>query len=157
MKIVDIQVIPFRVQREQIHHGRFLSPREVTQTLTKVVTDEGAEGYYFGGHGHGDADGLPPGDRAVLEGRFKELVVGQDPYDRERFWHWMWVANIPEHLLSVLDMALWDLKARALGLPLYKLLGGCREKVKAYASTFPNMGSIEDYAAHALRMQGGGL
>ena len=79
MKIVDIQVIHFRVHREQFHHGRFLSPREVTQTLTKVVTDEGAEGYYFGGHGHGDADGLPLGDRAVLEGRIKELVVGPGP------------------------------------------------------------------------------
>ena len=150
MKIVDIQVIPFRVQREQFHHGRILSPGEVTQTLTKAITDEGAEGYYFGGHGHGDADGLPPDDRAVMEGRLKDLVVGQDPYDRERFWHWMWVANIPEHLLSVLDMALWDVQARAPGLPLYKLLGGCRDKVKAYASTFPNMGSVEEYAAHAL-------
>ena len=150
MKMVDIQVIPFRVQREQFHHGRILAPGEVTQTLTKVITDEGAEGYYFGGHGHGDADGLPPDDRAVMEGRLKDLVVGQDPYDRERFWHWMWVANIPEHLLSVLDMALWDVQARAPGLPLYKLLGGCRDKVKAYASTFPNMGSVEEYAAHAL-------
>ena len=117
MKIVDIEVIPFRVKREQFHHGRILAPGEVTQTLTKVITDEGAEGYYFGGHGHGDADGLPPDDRAVMEGRLKELVVGQDPYDRERFWHWMWVANIPEHLLSVLDMALWDVQARAPGLP----------------------------------------
>ena len=62
----------------------------------------------------------------------------------------MWVANVPEHLLSVLDCALWDLQARAVGLPLYKLLGGCRDKVKAYASTFPNMGSVEAYAAHAL-------
>ena len=39
MKIVDIQVIPFRVKREQFHHGRFLAPGEVTQTLTKVITD----------------------------------------------------------------------------------------------------------------------
>ena len=50
----------------------------------------------------------------------------------------------------MLDMALWDVQARAPGLPLYKLLGGCRDKVKAYASTFPNMGSVEEYAAHAL-------
>ena len=127
MKIVDIEVIPFRVERRQFHHGSFLAPDEVTQTLTRVITDEGAEGYYFGGHGHGDADGLPEDDRAALEGRLKELVAGEDPYDRERFWHWMWVANIPEHLLSVLDCALWDLQARALGLPLYKLLGGCRD------------------------------
>jgi L-alanine-DL-glutamate epimerase-like enolase superfamily enzyme len=50
----------------------------------------------------------------------------------------------------VVDMALWDLQARAFGLPLYKLLGGCREKVKAYTSTYPNMGAPDDYAQHAL-------
>ena len=35
-------------------------------------------------------------------------------------------------------------------MPLHKLLGGCRDKVKAYASTYPNMGPPEDYAEHAL-------
>ncbi len=150
MKIVDIQVIPFRVPRRNFHQGRLLPETETVQTLTKVITDEGAEGYYFGGHGHGDADGLLADDRAVLEGRIKDLVIGQHPYDRERFWHWLWVANLPEHLISVLDMALWDLQARAFDLPLYRLLGSCRDKVKAYASTFPNMGSVADYAAHAL-------
>jgi L-alanine-DL-glutamate epimerase-like enolase superfamily enzyme len=150
MKIADLQVIPFRVQRRPFQHGTFLPEREVVQTLTRIVTDDGAEGYYLGGHGHGDQDGLPADDRAALEGRVRALLVGHDPYDREKFWHWMWVANLPEHLISVVDMALWDLQARACGLPLYKLLGGCRDKVKAYASTFPNMGTPEEYAAHAL-------
>jgi L-alanine-DL-glutamate epimerase-like enolase superfamily enzyme len=77
-------------------------------------------------------------------------VLGQDPFDREKFWHWLWVANVEETLLSVLDIALWDLQARLFGLPLYKLLGGCRDKVKAYASTYPNMGSVAVYADHAL-------
>ena len=150
MKITDLQVIPFKVRRQNFHRGELLPESEVIQTLTKISTDEGAEGYYFGGQGHGDHDGLKPDDRAVLEGRLKSLLLGQDPFDREKFWHWFWVANIPEHLLSVVDMALWDLQARAFNLPLYKLLGGCRDKVKAYASTFPNMGSVEDYAQHAL-------
>jgi L-alanine-DL-glutamate epimerase-like enolase superfamily enzyme len=62
----------------------------------------------------------------------------------------MWVSKTPENLLSVIDMALWDLQARAFGVPVHKLLGGCRDKVKAYASTYPNMGTPEEYAAHAL-------
>jgi L-alanine-DL-glutamate epimerase-like enolase superfamily enzyme len=62
----------------------------------------------------------------------------------------MWVANIPEHLASVIDLALWDLAGRALGQPVYKLLGGARDRVKAYASTYPNLGNPEVYAEHAL-------
>ena len=156
MKIVDLQVIPFRARRRNFFQGQMLPESEVVQTLTKVITDEGAEGYYLGGSGHGDQDGLLADQRATLEGRIKSLVVGQDPFDREKFWHWLWVANLPENLISVLDMALWDLQARAFGVPLYKLLGGCRDVVKAYASTYPNMGPPEVYAQHALACKGQG-
>src|SRR5690348_934274 len=107
MKIVDLQVIPFRVSRRNVHLGKMLPEVEVVQTLTKMVTDEGAEGYYLGGSGHGDQDGLSPGQQAVLEHRIKPLILGHDPFDREKFWHWLWVANVEENLISVLDMALW--------------------------------------------------
>ena len=153
MKIVDLQVVPFRVPRRPFRNGELLPETTVIQTLTKIITDEGAEGYYLGGRGHGDQDGMSSDQRAAMEGRIKSLVVGQDPFDREKFWHWMWVANIEENLLSALDMALWDLQARAFGVPVHKLLGGCRDKVKAYASTFPNMGTPEEYAEHAAACQ----
>jgi L-alanine-DL-glutamate epimerase-like enolase superfamily enzyme len=150
VKIVDLQVIPFRVTRRPVHLGKPLPEVEFIQTLTKIITDEGAEGYYLGGSGHGDQDGLLANQQAVLEHRIKPLILGQDPFDREKFWHWLWTSNTEENLISVLDMALWDLQARAYGVPLYKLLGGCRDKVKAYASTFPNMGTPDEYAQHAL-------
>ena len=151
MKISDLQVIPFRVPRRAFVSGGGLAPPEhVLQTVTKIVTDDGAEGYYFGGAGHGDQDGIPEDQRSLLEGRIKSLVLGKDPFDREKFWHWMWVANIPENLLSVLDMALWDLQGRVFDVPIHKLLGGCRDRIKAYSSTFPNIGPPEVYAEHAL-------
>ena len=149
MKIVDLQVIPFRVLRKSFRNGELFSETTVTQTLTKIITDEGAEGYCFGGRGHGDQNGMSHDQKSAMEHRIKSLVMGQDPFDREKFWHWMWVANIEEDLISVLDMALWDLQARAFGVPVHKLLGGCRDRVKAYASTFPNMGTPEEYADHA--------
>ena len=93
--------------------------------------------------GHGDQNGLIARERAALRGGIKGRILGQDPFDRECIWHWMWVSNTPENLLSVVDMALWDLQARAFGVPVHKLLGGCRERVKAYASTNPNMGLPE--------------
>ncbi len=150
MKITNLEVIPFRVPHRPFRHGEILPQVDGVQTLTRISTDEGLEGYYLGGHGHGDQDGLPPDDRAALEHALKPMLIGQDPYDREKFWHWMWTRNTPENLLSVVDMALWDLQARACDLPLYKLLGAARDKVKAYASTYPNMGSPDDYAQHAL-------
>ncbi len=156
MRITDLDVIRFRVPRRPFHNGRLLPEVTVVQTLTRVRTDEGAEGYYLGGHGHGDQDGMTPEQVEALQGGIRARVLGQDPFDRERFWHWLWVANVSENLLSVLDMVLWDLQARVFGVPVHKLLGGCRDRVKAYASTYPNMGSPQDYADHAAacRAQG---
>lgn len=156
MKIADIEVIPFRVPRQRFHRGKLLPEDTIIQTLTKVITDEGAEGYYLGGHNHGDQEGMPRDRVATFLGRIKNMVVGQDPFDREKFWHWLWVAKVEEPVLSVLDMALWDLQARLYNIPVYKLLGACRDKVKAYASTYPNMGSVEDYAQHAAECKAAG-
>ena len=156
MKIVDLQVIPFRVSRKHFSNGKLFPETTGTQTLIKIITDEGAEGYYFGGSGHGDQDGMSPEQRGAIEHRIKYMVMGQDPFDREKFWHWMWVANVEENLLSVLDMVLWDLQARTFGVPVHKLLGGCRDKVKAYASTYPNMGTPEEYAEHAAECKARG-
>ncbi len=150
MKIVDASVVAFEVPRQVYRNRKFSTEGTAVQTLFVVKTDEGVEGYYFGGHGHGDRDGLPPDQRAMLLGRARSLLIGEDPFDREKFWHWMWVSKTPENILSVIDNALWDLQGRAFGVPVHKLLGGCRKKVKAYASTYPNMGTIEDYAEHAL-------
>jgi L-alanine-DL-glutamate epimerase-like enolase superfamily enzyme len=150
MKIVDLKVTRFRIRRRGFLNGRLLPESDAIQSLTRIITDEGAEGIYLGGSGHGDMDGLSAAQAAALEGHFKAQLVGQDPFDREKFWHWFSVANQDENLVSVVDLALWDLQARAFGVPLHKLLGACRDKVKAYASTYPNMGTPDDYANHAL-------
>jgi L-alanine-DL-glutamate epimerase-like enolase superfamily enzyme len=150
MKIVDIQVIPFTSYADRFRLGQPQPRTDLMQTVTRILTDDGAEGFYFGGGAHGDQEGLKPDDRDLLLGRLRPLLLGQDPFDRELIWKWLWVANIPEHVGSVVDMALWDLAGRVTGLPVYKLLGGARDRVKAYASTYPNLGSPDVYAEHAL-------
>ena len=82
------------------------------QTVLKIVTDEGVEGYYFGGGSHGDEEGLPEHIPQFILNRVKPMLVGQDPLDREKFWKWLWVMNAPEHVTGVVDMALWDLAGR---------------------------------------------
>jgi len=77
---------------------------------------------------------------AVLAKDFTELLVGEDADRIEHLWNKLWWASHyggrggPTVLaLSAVDMALWDLKARRLGQPLWKLLGGNDPRVPCYA------------------------
>lgn len=151
MKISDIRVKTFRTHADRWDngHAQLRKHAELLQTVLTVETDEGVSGHYFGGGAHGDAEGLNVVDQHIILGRIKNLIVGQDPLDRELIWKWLWVANIPEHIASAVDNVLWDLAGRSAGLPVHKLLGGSRDRVKAYASTYPNIGKPHVYAEHA--------
>ena len=152
MKISDITIKTFRsfADRWDAGHAEPLPRLDMRQTVLCVQTGDGVAGYYFGGGAHGDAEGLSVVDQALILGRIRNLLLGADPLDREMIWKWLWVANFPEHVASVVDCALWDLAGRACGQPVYKLLGGARDRVPAYASTYPNIGKPQVYAEHAL-------
>ncbi len=139
MKISDITIKTFRTtaDRWDVGHARPMPDTELMQTVLTIHTDEGVDGHYFGGGSHGDAEGLNVVDQQAILWRIKDLLVGQDPIDREMIWKWLWVANVQENVASVIDNALWDLAGRYAKLPVYKLMGGARDKVKAYASTYP--------------------
>ena len=146
MKITDIEVIVFRSTTRQRPskwgYGMLGEERESTGAITRISTDEGLEGYMVGG------------DRRYIEGPVKRMLVGEDPLNREQLWNWMdqlttFGHGLPEHVAGTVDCALWDLLGRLAGLPVSKLLGGARERVKAYASTYPNMGGPDLYAEHA--------
>jgi L-alanine-DL-glutamate epimerase-like enolase superfamily enzyme len=153
VKITDIRIKTFRTyaDRWDVGHALPVPKANLMQTVLAIETDEGVTGYYFGGGSHGDNEGLNVVDQQMIRGRILPLLKGQDPLDREMVWKWLWVANIPENVASVIDNALWDLAGRAFNTPVYKLMGGAgREKVKAYASTYPNIGVPRVYAEHAL-------
>ena len=68
-----------------------------------------------------------------------ELVIGEDPLSTERLWQHMFRRNffpaqgVYSCAISAIDIALWDIKGKALGVPVYKLLGGpVRDKVVCY-------------------------
>jgi len=152
MKISDIKIKTFRTyaDRWDIGHAAPIPKAQLMQTVLMIETDEGVAGCYFGGGSHGDAEGLNNVDQHMILTRIKSLIVGQDPFDRELVWKWLWVANIPENVASVIDNCLWDLAGQAFKTPVYKLMGGAREKLLAYASTYPNIGVPRVYAEHAL-------
>jgi L-alanine-DL-glutamate epimerase-like enolase superfamily enzyme len=148
MKITDVEVIEFRTTTRQqgTRWGYSVwtgEERPATGAITKISTDEGVAGYMLGGN------------RAIMEHVVKPLLVGEDPLDREKLWHWMdqmvtFSHRLSERDMGIVDCALWDLAGRLTGLPVHKLLGGARDRVKAYASTAPNLGGPEVYAEHVL-------
>ena len=101
--------------------------------IVKVETDAGIFGLGEVGIGHwGGAV-----DQAVEH--LRDVVVGQSPFATERLWQHMFrgaffpADKVYACAISAIDIALWDIKGKALGLPVYKLLGGpVRDKVVCY-------------------------
>ncbi|MBL8837915.1 MAG: mandelate racemase/muconate lactonizing enzyme family protein [Alphaproteobacteria bacterium] len=101
--------------------------------FVKIDTDAGITGI-------GECSGWP----RVVETAVKDLAVlliGEDPQDIERLWQKLYVAQMGHGLTGVvgagaitgLDMALWDIKGKALGTPVWNLLGGrVRDRIRLY-------------------------
>jgi L-rhamnonate dehydratase len=112
--------------------------------IVRVETDAGITGI-------GEVDSNPMAVKGAIEGPFShttatglaQVVIGEDPFETERLWHKMYRANIYGgrrgaglHAISGIDIALWDIKGKALGLPIWKLLGGgFHKKMRCYASS----------------------
>ncbi len=127
-------------------HGLTLKMESV---LVRVDTDEGITGY-------GPAHGSPPIVKAAVDERLKPMLVGEDPTRIEYLWEKMYSGtrlsialregrSTPtpasgargENICAIsgVDIALWDIAGRALGVPIYKMLGGpIRDKIRGYAS-----------------------
>ncbi|RMF88751.1 MAG: mandelate racemase/muconate lactonizing enzyme family protein, partial [Nitrospinota bacterium] len=106
-----------------------------TAMLVEIVSDEGISGI-------GEAYGPPAGSRPIVEELYRPRLLGRDPLDTQVLWEELYNAlrdygrkGMSITALSAVDIALWDLKGKALGLPIYKLLGGpFRTRVQAYAT-----------------------
>jgi L-alanine-DL-glutamate epimerase-like enolase superfamily enzyme len=126
----------------------------VSEVIVRLTTDDGHVGI---GEAHGPFlfQQGPDGLRSVKEilAAVTPLVVGGDPFDTERIWQdvfaltYTTVRGIPPlsrqqqrplvTALSAIDIALWDLKGKAIGRPVYALLGGAlRDRVPAYVTGF---------------------
>lgn len=82
-----------------------------------------------------------------------QWIIGEDPSRIDPNWQLMLRGQFYPagreklHAMGALDLALWDIKGKALGVPVYQLLGGpAREYVECYATSFPAKGSIKETA-----------
>ena len=112
--------------------------------IVRVETDEGITGI-------GEVDSAPMAVKGAIDGPFShttacglgQVVLGEDPFETEKIWHKMYRANIYGgrrgvglHAMSGIDLALWDIKGKALKMPVWKLLGGgFHQKIRCYASS----------------------
>ena len=108
--------------------------------LVEVATDEGLTGVGEAGISYGAGSTAAAG---MIKDLAERYLIGADPFQIEAIWsemydHSFWAKGggpIVFAGVSAIEQALWDIKGKALGVPIYDLLGGkCREQVRVYAN-----------------------
>src|SRR5919205_2841908 len=149
MKITRVRAIPMSdpVPRERQHRTDLGTKVKSDATLILVETDKGLRGM-------GAALGSPPVVQAIVEHELAPEVVGEDPLFSERIYEKMYNGSraqpalergVPQpevsrrsglamEAIAGVDVAVWDVKAQALGIPVYQALGAVRNVVRGYAS-----------------------
>ena len=137
MKITNVEAIPVSHDGTGGGHRQFL--------FVVVDTDEGLSGV-------GEA-GITGRELAIMGAieHFRPLLVGQDPFRTEHLWQLLFrggffpAQRILGAAIAAIDIALWDIKGKALGRPVYDLLGGlARDKVVCYPHNVGGPGTGPD-------------
>lgn len=121
--------------------------------FVKIETDEGISGI-----GEGTLEYKEHALLGAIED-LKRVLIGQDPREVERICHELYrdsywrVGPVLQSAISALNIAMWDIKAKALQVPLYELLGGkVRDSVRMYANVwFAGAKEPDEFAAAAKK------
>ncbi len=159
MKIANIETFPLLGRGDQ---GAYGAPYGL---VVRVATDAGIAGY-------GETDSLPSVARAVIEAPYhnemlsglKPLLLGQDALDVEGAWHRMARGSlayardgVTRQAMAAIDIALWDIRGKAAGLPVCDLLGGARRRRLRVYATHPLGADLEQTAEFARRLVAAGF
>jgi L-alanine-DL-glutamate epimerase-like enolase superfamily enzyme len=137
MKITEVSTIRLRYPMETAMADAIHYMPERPLLIVQVHTDTGLIGMGEAAAYGGDLESMD----ALVLGVLKPIVLGQDPFAVERLWQQM--ATRPHQrgnrgmlmmAISGVDIALWDVIGQAVKTPLYRLLGGFRDELTAYAS-----------------------
>ena len=157
MKITEIRCVPleWQIPKEmQKWPSDYGLKTETHAIIVEVKTDEGITGYGEVHPGYGYTRGASHTAKALVEKELAPQIIGEDPTRPEVIWEKLY--NGPRYELATtyghscpgmgrrgvticamsgIDMALWDVFAKSLNVPIYKLLGGeYRTRIPAYAS-----------------------
>jgi L-alanine-DL-glutamate epimerase-like enolase superfamily enzyme len=113
--------------------------------LLRIITDADIEGWCLGV------------DEQVahhLQSSCLDALIGQDPFQRERLWHELVRRDrfnyLPHTVRGLADVALWDLVGKATDLPVFRLIGGFRDRIPSYKSG-GNLPSVEAFVEDAVQ------
>ena len=160
MRIESIRATPVRVPIRNMSPAPWVKRTHIERTIVEIVSEDGLSGI-------GETRGL--WSAAIINGTFAPLLVGQNPFERQRlramsvgkFDHAM-----PERLLELtafagIELALWDLAGKAAGQPVFKLLGGAMRDRPAFCAygypPDPAGGFAEDQVPEAMARQASAL
>lgn len=137
MRIRDVRTIPieYRLDHPVFDANYIMATKPAL--LVEVETDAGLVGLGEAAHFGGPLRST----QTVIEGELRDHLVGEDPRDLERLWEQMHQrgykhgrGGILIAAMSGIDIALWDLRGKLAQMPLWRLLGGYRRRVPAYAT-----------------------
>jgi L-alanine-DL-glutamate epimerase-like enolase superfamily enzyme len=132
---------PMKITRVRFYHNPGSRPM-INQSfhIVTVETDAGVTGIGEGGS-------------PDLIKQVAGLIIGEDPSRIEHLWQLMFRGYFYPpgreliHALGAIDLALWDIKGKVLGVPVYELLGGLtRDYIECYSTSFPFKGSLKETA-----------
>lgn len=157
-----IEKIETYVLRDKLSKSFFFSQWEYSERCICVVKITASNGQYGWGEGYGPAEVLDAGIKLL-----KPIVIGSNPLENEVVWNQMYRKTLDFSRrgtlvasMSAIDIALWDLKGKLLGLPVSTLLGGAhRDEIRPYATglyftSFDNPSEEFDEEAHKYVSQG---
>ena len=151
MKIVDIRTIPLSYRCDPPYGSAGGMQARRGALLVEIKTDGRVTGVGEAGVGGGAT-------ASVIEKVLRPMLIGEDPLLIEGLWQKMFARTrqfgrrgVVMNAISGIDIALWDIAGKVAKLPLYRLLGGCRDRVEAYASGgfYQEGKSIDDLAGEA--------
>jgi len=137
VKIVDVEAIPLTAPLPRVMRTAQDSKTSVSLVLVRVATDSDVVGW-------GEVLGrwTPRSYASIVDDLLAPRLIGRDPFEAEAIWADMNSSltgrggGMLVEAIAGVDIALWDVMGRSLGLPIHRLLGGVgRIRLPAYASS----------------------
>ena len=145
-----LDVYPEYARRPVARAAAASGPRSLTAAYVEVAADDGPSGIF---------GPIFPETATIVRAKLAPWLVGQDPLASERVWDVLYRQDRHARkgyemmAISAVDCALWDLRGKAYGQPIYRLLGGpTRERIDCYASMLGHSLELERVRERARLM-----